>query len=68
MSKAQRYTPAAKEAAHQIRYGLKGILLYLLPIPVLIAAIISLISGSVMNTLVMGGGIRSVYVVSHHRP
>lgn len=55
MSKAQRYTPAAKEAAHQIRYGLKGLLLYLLPLPVLLAAIISLISGSIINTLVMGG-------------
>ncbi|MEZ5447615.1 MAG: hypothetical protein R3E89_00790 [Thiolinea sp.] len=44
MSKATRYTPAARDAAHTLRYGLKGLLLYLLPVPALIAAVISLVS------------------------
>lgn len=50
-------TPAAKRyepAIHNVRYGIKGILLYLLPLPVLLTAIGSLMRGHVMDTLVTG--------------
>lgn len=65
LSKAKRYAPVAKDAAHTIRYGLKGILLYLLPIPALIAAIISLVRGDIMGTLITGGAF-AAYMVSAH--
>jgi 5-bromo-4-chloroindolyl phosphate hydrolysis protein len=48
---AKRYEPAI----HNVRYGIKGILLYVLPLPALITAIGSLIRGDVMDTLVTGG-------------
>ena len=48
---AKRYEPAI----HNVRYGIKGILLYLLPLPSLITAIGSLMRGDVMDTLVTGG-------------
>jgi len=51
MSAAKRYEPTL----HNVRYGIKGILLYLLPLPVLITAIGSLMRGAVMDTLVTGG-------------
>lgn len=51
MSAAKRYDPAL----HQIRYGIKGILLFLLPLPVLITAIASMLRGAVFDTLVTGG-------------
>ena len=57
-SRAKRYTPnspTAKDAAHALRYGLKGILLYLLPFPALIAGIVSLVRGDIGGTLVTGG-------------
>lgn len=51
MTAAKRYEPAL----HSVRYGLKGILLYLLPLPALITAIGSLMRGAVMDTLITGG-------------
>jgi 5-bromo-4-chloroindolyl phosphate hydrolysis protein len=48
---AKRYEPAI----HNVRYGIKGILLYVLPLPALITAIGSLMRGDVMDTLVTGG-------------
>lgn len=51
MTAAKRYEPAV----HNIRYGIKGILLYLLPLPVLITAIGSLMRGAVFDTLFTGG-------------
>lgn len=51
MTAAKRYDPTI----HDIRYGIKGILLYLLPLPVLITAIASLIRGAVFDTLLTGG-------------
>lgn len=51
MTAAKRYEPAI----HNVRYGIKGILLFLLPLPVLITAIVSLMRGSVLDTLVTGG-------------
>ncbi|MGB3915913.1 5-bromo-4-chloroindolyl phosphate hydrolysis family protein [Thiothrix litoralis] len=50
-SAAKRYEPTI----HNVRYGIKGILLYLLPLPSLITAIGSLMRGDVMDTLVTGG-------------
>lgn len=50
-SAAKRYEPTI----HNVRYGIKGILLYLLPLPALITAIGSLMRGDVMDTLVTGG-------------
>lgn len=51
MSAAKRYEPAI----HQVRYGIKGILLFILPLPVLITAIASLLRGAVFDTLVTAG-------------
>jgi 5-bromo-4-chloroindolyl phosphate hydrolysis protein len=48
---AKRYEPAI----HNVRYGIKGILLYLLPLPALITAIGSLMRGEVLDTLITGG-------------
>ncbi|WP_020561339.1 5-bromo-4-chloroindolyl phosphate hydrolysis family protein [Thiofilum flexile] len=60
MSKAQRYTPTA----HDVRYGIKGILLYLLPIPSLISALISLSGGQVTQTLVSGGAFAAYMIAA----
>ncbi len=51
MASAQRYD----ETLHTVRYGLKGILLFVLPLPLLITVIASLLRGRVMDTLVTGG-------------
>lgn len=48
---AKRYDPTL----HTVRYGIKGILLFLLPLPVLITTIVSLLRGNVFDTLVTGG-------------
>ena len=53
MSSARRYSPEEK-TLNKVKYGLKGFLLFVLPIPLLIAAIISLIRGEMMHTLVSG--------------
>lgn len=47
----KRYDPTL----HTVRYGIKGILLFLLPLPILITAIVSLLRGNVFDTLVTGG-------------
>lgn len=65
MSKASRYNPVAQEAVHSIRYGLKGILLYLLPIPTLIASIVALFSGHFTETLITGGSF-AMYMIGAH--
>lgn len=64
-SQAKRYAPVAKDAAHSIRYGLKGALLYILPFPALIAAIVSLVQGHVIDTLINGGAF-AVYMIAAH--
>lgn len=58
MTTVKRYEPAL----HQVNYGLKGILLYLLPLPVLVTALISLMRGVVMDTLVTGAAF-AAYIV-----
>lgn len=42
-----------KDIIHEVRYGLKGTLLYILPIPILIATVLSLISGNIIKTLLL---------------
>ncbi|HPE61823.1 MAG TPA: 5-bromo-4-chloroindolyl phosphate hydrolysis family protein [Thiolinea sp.] len=63
LSKAKKYTPVAKDAAHAIRYGIKGLLLFLLPVPALIAGIISMLRGDVAGTLITGGAF-AAYMIS----
>lgn len=58
MATVKRYEPAL----HQVNYGLKGILLYLLPLPVLVTALISLMRGAVLDTLVTGAAF-AAYIV-----
>lgn len=56
MSKVKRINSSSSPAANtvkNIQYGLKGLLLYILPIPILIAAIIALIKGSFLATLIL---------------
>jgi 5-bromo-4-chloroindolyl phosphate hydrolysis protein len=59
VSKVKRYAPAAaataSEAAYQVRTGIKGLLLYILPFPLVIGAIIALVAGNVGGTLLLGG-------------
>ena len=52
MSSIKRISES-KDIIHDVRYGLKGSLLYLLPIPILIATFISLISGNIIKTLLL---------------
>jgi hypothetical protein len=51
MASAKRYD----SNLHAVRYGIKGILLFLLPLPLLITVLASLMNGKVMDTLVTGG-------------
>ena len=51
MSNAKRYEPSTAPSG----VGLKGLLLYVLPMPTLIAALSSLLNGNVLNTLITGG-------------
>lgn len=53
MSKAKRYSPES-QVLNTVKSGVKGILLFLMPLPVLIAAIISLLKGNLWNTIVAG--------------
>jgi 5-bromo-4-chloroindolyl phosphate hydrolysis protein len=56
MSKVKRISSSSSPSSNtvdNIQYGLKGLLLYILPIPVLIAAIIALIKGSFFATLTL---------------
>ena len=54
MSNAKRYSPDSN-AIGQLRLGLKGILLYVMPMPVLLAAVISLVKGNFWATVINGG-------------
>jgi 5-bromo-4-chloroindolyl phosphate hydrolysis protein len=53
MSKAKRYTPE-NQVLNTVKTGIKGLLLFLMPLPVLIAAVISLLKGQFFNTLLTG--------------
>ncbi len=58
MAIVKRYDPTVSATP----YGLKGILLYLLPLPVLVTALISLMRGSVLDTL-LTGAVFTVYML-----
>jgi len=45
MSQAKRYSPDDSQLSN-FKIGLKGILLFMMPIPVLVAAVISLVGGN----------------------
>ena len=53
MSKATRYT-AENQVLNTIKTGVKGLLLFLMPLPVLIATVISLLKGNFWTTIVAG--------------
>ena len=53
MSNAKRYSPD-DSAASNFKIGLKGILLFIMPVPVLVAAVISLIGGNFWATIING--------------
>lgn len=54
MSKAKRYSPD-QNPINQLRLGIKGILLYIMPVPVLLASVISLVKGNFLSTIITGG-------------
>ncbi|HPY40007.1 MAG TPA: 5-bromo-4-chloroindolyl phosphate hydrolysis protein, partial [Thiolinea sp.] len=68
VSKAQRYAPAAaataSEAAYQVRTNIKGLLLYILPFPLVIGAIISLVAGNIGGTLLLGGSFAAYMIAA----
>ena len=53
MSKAKRYEPAT-EALDTVKTGIKGTLLFLMPLPVLIAAVIHLVKGNILSSITAG--------------
>lgn len=69
MNKSIKRINSASDVVHEVRYGLKGILLYLLPLPILLGAIIALIQGKVIMTLLLGasfaGFIISAIIARH---
>lgn len=68
ISKAKRYVPAAATsataAAQQVRTSIKGLLLYILPFPLLIGAIIALVAGNVGGTLLLGGSFAAYMIAA----
>ncbi|PID46428.1 MAG: 5-bromo-4-chloroindolyl phosphate hydrolysis protein [Proteobacteria bacterium] len=68
MSKAKRYSPGQNPLG-QLRLGLKGLLLYIMPMPVLLAAVISLVKGNLSGTLINGAafaGFMLAAVIARH--
>ena len=53
MTKATRYEPAT-EVLDTVKTGIKGTLLFLMPLPVLIAAVIHLVKGNIFSSLIAG--------------
>ena len=53
MSKAKRYSPD-QTGLNDFKVGLKGILLFIMPVPVLVAAVVSLVSGNFWSTIING--------------
>ncbi len=57
------------DVVHEVRYGLKGVLLYFLPLPVLIAAIVSLVQGNFWKTIILGtsfAGFMLAAIIARH--
>ena len=68
MSKAKRYSPDSS-ASSDFKVGLKGILLFIMPIPVLVAAVVSLVGGNFWATVVNGSafaGFMLAAVIARH--
>lgn len=63
MSKVKRINSPA-DVVHEVRYGLKGTLLYLLPFPIFIAVIVSLIQGHFFKTLILSGSFASFVIAA----
>lgn len=53
MSKVKRYSPDDSQLS-DFKVGLKGILLFIMPVPVLVAAVVSLVGGNFWSTVVNG--------------
>ena len=66
MSGAKRYstTKDVRDVADKVRLGVKGLLLYILPMPVLFAAIVSLVKGNLGATLVNGSAFAAFMLVA----
>ena len=68
LSKVKRINSPA-DVVHEVRYGLKGVLLYFLPLPVLIATIVSLVQGNFWKTIILGSsfaGFMLAAVIARH--
>lgn len=68
MSKIKRIN-STSDVVHEVRYGLKGLLLYFLPLPILIAAISSLVQGNFFKTLILGtsfAGFMLAAIIARH--
>lgn len=68
MSKAKRYDPE-NQILNTVKTGLKGVLLFLMPLPVLLAAIIHLVKGHIFASLAAGGlftGFMVAAIVARH--
>ena len=68
MSKATRYNPE-NEILNTVKLGLKGSLLFLMPLPVLIASIIHLLRGNIFSSITAGAlfaGFMVAAIVARH--
>jgi len=68
VSKAKRYDPD-NQLLNTVKTGLKGILLFLMPLPVLLAAIIHLVKGHIIGSLIAGAlfsGFMIAAIVARH--
>lgn len=68
MSKATRYEPE-NQFLNTVRTGIKGTLLFLMPLPVLVAAIIHLVKGHIFSSITAGAlfsGFMVAAIVARH--
>ena len=68
MSKAKRYEPE-NPVLNTVKTGIKGTLLFLMPLPVLIAAIIHLVKGQIIASVIAGAlfaGFMVAAIVARH--
>lgn len=63
MSKIKRIN-STSDAVREVHYGMKGLLLYILPLPILIAAIISLIKGEFFSTIILSASSVGFYLAA----